>query len=337
MKRILIAALFLSTLMVGSHVGRSQAEEGRSVEETIDSLMAAYDEAKGDSAKLAVCLDILKKYPESRYTYYLLRTAQDHSAALGRTDEFTSFAEKIDSRVSDPEIKADVGRILAGLYAERGEVDKLEKVASRLAAGPVRKFSIFYDLIQAYAEVGMWRKVLDYAGEAEEFANAEAYRREYPTAKLSQEELEKRGRNRKGLILSYTGWAKANTGRIQEALSDYKAADKFMERAYMGYSNWELDYFWGETLAKAGRFEEAIDRLARKALFGEDEDARKALHEAYTKLKGSDAGFDDYLWKLRTELARPIEDFTLEGYDGSRLTLSSFKGKVVLLAFWFPT
>jgi len=33
----------------------------------------------------------------------------------------------------------------------------------------------------------------------------------------------------------------------------------------------------------------------------------------------------------------PADDFTLPDYDGGQLTLSSLRGRVVLLAFWFPT
>lgn len=42
------------------------------------------------------------------------------------------------------------------------------------------------------------------------------------------------------------------------------------------------------------------------------------------------------VWATRDAVAKPAPDFTLMGLDGVPLTLSSLRGKVVLLTFWFP-
>ena len=52
---------------------------------------------------------------------------------------------------------------------------------------------------------------------------------------------------------------------------------------------------------------------------------------------GSDEGYEEYLWSTRERFARPAADFSLVDYEGNTLELSSTRGKVVMLAFWFPT
>ena len=71
------------------------------------------------------------------------------------------------------------------------------------------------------------------------------------------------------------------------------------------------------------------------------------LKELYVKIKGSDKGFDAYykplrmayLQKLKAELAKqminkPAPAFTLKDIDGKTVSLTSLKGKVVVVDFW---
>lgn len=62
-----------------------------------------------------------------------------------------------------------------------------------------------------------------------------------------------------------------------------------------------------------------------------------ALYE-YGKRLGKDAAtVDKEVWALRTAAAKPATPFSLESFiDGKQVSLSDFKGKVVLVDFWFP-
>jgi hypothetical protein len=105
----------------------------------------------------------------------------------------------------------------------------------------------------------------------------------------------------------------------------------------MGYSYGELDYFWGLTLTQSGLLDDALQRLSPLAIFGEDEDAQQAMKKAYIMKNGGDSNYDEFIKQQRHKYSRPIDDFALAGYDGARLQLSSLKGKVIVLSFWFPT
>lgn len=59
---------------------------------------------------------------------------------------------------------------------------------------------------------------------------------------------------------------------------------------------------------------------------------------AYGRRLGKDAAtVDTEVWALRTAAAKPATPFTLESFLGGKpVSLADFKGKVVLLDFWFP-
>lgn len=308
-----------------------------STEQLIDSLMAAYDAAPDDAAKLAVCRDVLTKYPESNYTVSLLGIAKDHSSELDAMDAFVDFAEEIRTRVANPETQQQIDRLLLDAYGAVKRIDKLNLLAQRITSDSKENFNLYYDLVKAYTAAEVWERAAEYAEKARPFATAEAYRIDYPKREMTDEELQERARNREGLIYTYAGWAKAHMGMLQPALEDFAAADARTKRMYMGHTYGELDYFWGRTLANAGKLDQALERLAAKTIFGEDEDARAAMREVFIERQGSEEQFDAYLDQERARLAKHIDDFSLETYSGGQLALSSLAGKVILLSFWFPT
>ena len=62
-----------------------------------------------------------------------------------------------------------------------------------------------------------------------------------------------------------------------------------------------------------------------------------ALYGYGTRLGKDAATVDTDVWALRTAAAKPATPFTLESFlDGKQVSLADFKGKVVLLDFWFP-
>jgi peroxiredoxin len=65
---------------------------------------------------------------------------------------------------------------------------------------------------------------------------------------------------------------------------------------------------------------------ARLRLLGEAEKAAGRSREETTAA----------VWTVRDRHARPAPDFSLKNFEGNPVTLSSLRGKVVVLSFWFP-
>ncbi|MBL4678831.1 MAG: redoxin domain-containing protein [Mucilaginibacter sp.] len=110
----------------------------------------------------------------------------------------------------------------------------------------------------------------------------------------------------------------------------------------------ELNEKYAFNLQRAGKSKEALAVMSAayqtyKARPGMD----STLKQAYIKIKGSDAGFEQYITGLKhtasqstyAEIAKkminvPGPQFTLKDLDGNTVSLADLKGKVVVLDFW---
>jgi thiol-disulfide isomerase/thioredoxin len=61
------------------------------------------------------------------------------------------------------------------------------------------------------------------------------------------------------------------------------------------------------------------------------------LYQYGKKLGKSEPTVDEEVWSARRTSAKPATPFSLESFlDGKKVSLDDYKGKVVLLDFWFP-
>jgi len=139
------------------------------------------------------------------------------------------------------------------------------------------------------------------------------------------------------MLLVMGGWARANLGDVEQALSDFSKADALVSRSYFGTGDYNLNLYWGQALLMKGDPRAAAEKLAADALVMQDEKAFAALKQAYAALQGGEAGFDAYAADLHRSMAKSVGDFELADYAGKRHRLSDLRKEVTLLAFWFPT
>ena len=83
-------------------------------------------------------------------------------------------------------------------------------------------------------------------------------------------------------------------------------------------------------------YEETTLDLRCDVIEPSDGTARR-LAEAAKALNRSPDAVDEDVWAARYATAKEAPDFTLQTLDDTSFTLSSLRGKVVLLNFWFPT
>lgn len=109
-----------------------------------------------------------------------------------------------------------------------------------------------------------------------------------------------------------------------------------------------INELYCRVLIDVGNSKTAVEEIEKHIRAGNGSvELKKLLKEAYTKEKGSDAGFDMYLSgfeteakelmveKLKKEMVKiAAPDFKLYDLDGKYVTLKEMKGKVVVLDFW---
>ncbi|WP_346319311.1 TlpA disulfide reductase family protein [Chitinophaga sp. YIM B06452] len=109
-----------------------------------------------------------------------------------------------------------------------------------------------------------------------------------------------------------------------------------------------INFAYANILAALGRNSEAFNVLDETVQAGfVSAPIKKSLQELYVKVKGSSAGYDEYMAalnkkiaeKVRADLAKqiintPAPTFTLSDVNGKSVSLADLKGKIVVLDFW---
>ena len=108
------------------------------------------------------------------------------------------------------------------------------------------------------------------------------------------------------------------------------------------------NYIYAKLLMAVHRDKDAYVKMDELMRTGKAEpEVGRQFKDLYIKVKGSDAGYDDYMASIRTavianlknKLAKEIMDkpaplFTLTDLDGKQVTLEQYRGKTVVLDFW---
>ena len=87
----------------------------------------------------------------------------------------------------------------------------------------------------------------------------------------------------------------------------------------------------------AGQFDQVYTALVESVAAAPDERVEAALMKCGTALKKSSQEMNADVWRIRDAKSIPASPFELTGdRDGKPAQLSDYRGRVVLLAFWFP-
>lgn len=334
--------LAVALLTVSAVAGVFDAVAAENSEKTAEE---AYQEAKSrlmnidpDTERLEVYKTFLENYPESKRTAGVMGAVVYYQGEkLGDMQGAIAFVEDVRSRITDPEIARAADKALMEIYGEADQKDKMLALADRFEAEGEMQFGDYWKLIGFGVEDKDWSMVHNYCEKARPLATPEAYRKEWPKYEFTDEEAAQAAKNREAMLATKDGWAKANTGRLDEALADFALADGFIQRNYLGIPDDELNIHWANTLLMSGNYQAAIDKFAPEALLMNNEDALAGLKKAYQEMNGSAEGYEAYARKLHDSITKPVDDFELPDYDGNRKKLSELRGEVTLLAFWFPT
>ncbi|PRD56697.1 redoxin domain-containing protein [Sphingobacterium gobiense] len=97
-----------------------------------------------------------------------------------------------------------------------------------------------------------------------------------------------------------------------------------------------IPIFKAEALAISGKGEEALGQLLSFYAKNPSPKLKKLLEKYGQQIGKTEANIQTDIEMALHEVAEPATPFELKNYEGGKNTLSDFKGKVVLLTYWFP-
>ena len=326
----------LALLLVAGCAQAPPADEASG--EAFEQLRERYMEAETAEEKADMAREYLEQHPDTEHSAGVADAYLYHrSHELEQPQEAWDFVASVRDRAEDPEVRFSLGMTLAEYAEEASRTIDLESVVAELAAERELRFTERADVVEAAVDREQWGLAVDQAEAGLAQATPEAYLADYPDRDFTREEAEQRARHRKAMMLAPLGWAQYQLGRVEEGMDSFRRADAFTETNYVGVPQTPLNVYRGRAELQRGNAERAMELLAVDAVFGDREDARDALRQAWAAARGDEGSFEEWLWSERQRLARRVDDVTLPRYDGQEFSLASLEDKVVLLAFWFPT
>ncbi len=309
-----------------------------SVDEGYTQFKKAIRDVETSEEKARLCEEFLSQFPQSEHTGDLAEAAAYYRGeAMDDPAGAVTFLDDLLSKVQDPDMRFSIQVAQFPLATKIGREMDLGAVISDLQAHRPLTFSEHLNVGELAAGHDLWDLAESQAEAASGLATAKAFRAEYPDTDLDDEAIASKAENRVVLAAANRGWALAHLDRNQEALKVFEAAAPLSQSNYLGVPSTELFSYWGRTVLDQGDPERALELLGPNAVLGDNEEALNAYRRAFIEVHDGEAGFEDFLWSARQELAKVVDDFELPDYEGKLHTFGDTRGKVVFLSFWFPT
>jgi len=212
---LVLAAAAAVVAMVSCGGGEQSAPDQQADRSTIDEAYSVidelYDNEASDDEKLEASIEFLERFPESDHTMQLIGDLFYFMGdQRGDFEGAVAFAETIRHQVSDPEIGTDFDRRLITWYGNAGLKAKMLTIADTLEAKDIIRFGDYYRVIQSAIAMQEWDLAREYCSKATSKATAATWRAEWPDVEATDEEAQRAGLNRQGMLLVQDSWATAN-------------------------------------------------------------------------------------------------------------------------------
>lgn len=370
MKNFILFITVVATVLI-SHSSEAQAttQQADTIRRYYTRLANSKDEA--DKALLRAKLyDLLKSGKEEDWN-----TAANFFYQLKNTATVDSIRNAV--KVKFPKGIAVRGAETDTIYKQKDPVKKEAMYKAWVKKFPPERFGpdrIQYDYVRnsvatAYAEAGNVKKAIEYANMTEtgpwkgegwagpaQILMKKGYLKEatelYKKARANSYKYMTTNKNDYGAGFAAMGYRMyaVPLAEIYVQQKKYTEALPLVKEAHDSSKtvNGSINASYARVLMAMGKDQEAFSIIDEAVKAGQATQSMKDdLKTLYAKVKGSNAGYEEYLAsvnkllaeKIRKDLAKqiiniPAADFTLEDVDGNTVSLSALKGKTVVLDFW---
>ncbi|MFH0778881.1 MAG: hypothetical protein V2A71_09670 [Candidatus Eisenbacteria bacterium] len=256
----------------------------------------------------------LKDFPEGRFRGYAHSYIFNaYVTDLADTAKALSYARTVLASGENADTKGRVSSSLFFFWGQAAGIDSAIAVAEAALGLPMKDPSAFNEMCYDLAERGVRPELA-----------VELGRR---AVVLAKEETDR--------IYCYDslGWAYFRAGKLAEAETALLEAKKAMGD---DADETTLKHL-AEVQLAVGKTAEGVDTYLDIMSVGEFEETRAKLDSLYVLTRGSSEALESDIRARRQKRMTPAPDFTLADMKGDKMSLSSFRGKVVALNFMSPT
>jgi tetratricopeptide (TPR) repeat protein len=314
-------------------------ETDEEIDADFKSTMDAYRAATDDETKYQIWLDFLKRNPDNKHTFgtvqylaqnYFLEFKDDPDGAI-------AFAQDNIANLSSEKDKAKGNRLLLSLYSKSGKGEQMHSMVDEMTASGEINLDDARAITDAAVNTEQWEMLRDYSLKGLDMLTPEQIRANAGDRELTDEQVERYLGYAREDVYTKLGWAHANLGEVDQALQSFKEAEQHETFNIAGVAYSELSKYWAKTLLNVGDYEGAMEKIAPEAITFGDEKAFEIYKKAYLAGGGDESALESNIAETRERLARRVPDFAVFDYEGNKVQYADLKGKVTLLAFWFPT
>ncbi len=238
-------------------------------------------------------------------------------AVAQNPEEFKDTTAKIVARFPGDEIAPQALYTYAGTLRESDQIAKFEEI---IAQYPATKFH--FTLIPAGVLLGIYDRTDP--GKAAGLAH-----------KISAQVPDDKSWKANAV---YEDSMKAAEGKI--AAGDGAGALGILKNVNPGpfLGQTRLQLLKAKAQDVSGKTQAAYSDLLKSFAEEPAPEVQPALYQYGGKLGKNNKSIDEEVWNLRSTSAKPAIPFSLESFtDGKKVALDDYKGKVVLLDFWYPS
>jgi peroxiredoxin len=132
-----------------------------------------------------------------------------------------------------------------------------------------------------------------------------------------------------------SSWYNTDLGKLYLEMNQPKRALAQFNQVELKDPNPEHYFMIAKANNQIGNKEKAYEALVETLGLATNDEAREMLIQLSKELN-KDEDIQEIIWNKRHERAKPAADFTLPDIEGNQVSLKDFRGKVVLINFWFP-
>lgn len=313
-----------------------QAEKDAAVQEDFTETMNVHNTLTSDEEKFELWKEFLARNSNGSYTVGTIEylAMQHYIKRLDDPEGALAFAKEKLADLTDERFTDAGKRLIFALYAETGNKEEIRNMATAIEKPTIRECM---NVADAGMKVEDWDLVKEFSQRALEMNTAETIQAEDPDTEMTDEQIQNSIKRTNAGALTNLGWAQMNMDEIDAAVETFAKAEPSISFNYAGVTWGDFSNYQTKALLKKGDYATAKEKIAPAAITMGDKKAVELYKEAYLATGGIEADFAGHVEEMRSSIARTMPEFQAFDYEGNKVDYGTVKGKVTLLAFWFPT